>query len=99
MCIDHNFSEPFKSALGDNFACNFVSNMLKKGQYCTDIMKKKIIKEFVQTKKHNEDFENCNKRCISDNVYVESDVNVRDHRHVTENIEALHMENVISKLN
>ena len=40
VCIDHNFSKPFKSALGDNFVCNFVSSMLKEGWYCTDIMKK-----------------------------------------------------------
>ena len=35
------------------------------------------------TKKTNKDFKNCNKCWICDNHYVDNDVKVRDHCHIT----------------
>ena len=46
-------------------------------------MKKHFNKEPVMTKRDDEDFENSTKCCIWDNVYVESNVKVRDHSHIT----------------
>ena len=40
-------------------------------------------KELVMTKKDNENFKNSTKCWICDNVYVENDVKVRNHWHIT----------------
>ena len=46
-------------------------------------MKKHFNKELVMTKKDNEDFESFTKCWIYDNSYVDGDVKVRDHCHIT----------------
>ena len=51
------------------------------------------------TREDDEDFENSTKCYISDNVYVEGDAKVTDNCHITGNIEILHIEIVISRLN
>ena len=38
----------------------------------------------MKKKKDNEDFENSNKRWTCDNDYIDGDVKVRDHCHITE---------------
>ena len=55
----------------------------KKVNFLTGIMKKYFNKELVMTKKENEDFENSTWGWICDHVYVEGDVKVRDHCHIT----------------
>ena len=54
-------------------------------------------KKIVITKKDNEDFKNSSKYWICDSDNVDNDVKVRDQ--IEENIEALHIEIVISILN
>ena len=49
-------------------------------------------------KEDNEDFKNSIKCWICNNYYVDKDVKVRYHSHITENIEALQIE-IISILN
>ena len=51
------------------------------------------------TKEDNEDLKNCAKCWICDNDYVDNNIKVRDHCHITDNIEVLHIEIVISILN
>ena len=51
------------------------------------------------TKEDNEDFKNCAKCWICDNDYVDNNIKVRDHCHITDNIELLHIEIVTSILN
>ena len=50
------------------------------------------------TKEDNENFKNSTKCWICDNDYVDNDVKVRDHCHVT-GVEVLHIEIAISILN
>ena len=50
------------------------------------------------TKEENENFKNSTKCFICDNDYVNNDGKVRDHCHIAGNIEALHIEIVISIL-
>ena len=57
--------------------------MIKVSKYCSDVMKKHFNKELVMTKKDNEDFENSTKCWICDNDYIDNDVKVRDHCHIT----------------
>ena len=52
--------------------------MIEESKYCTDIMRKYFNKTFVVTKRDNTD-----KYWICDYVYVEDDVKVRDHCHIT----------------
>ena len=49
-------------------------------------MKKHFNKELVMTKKDNKDFENCTKCWICDYAYADGDVKVRDHCHMSFNI-------------
>ena len=51
------------------------------------------------TKEDYEDFENSSKCWICESVYVKNDVQVRDHFHITENIEVQHIEIAMSMLN
>ena len=44
---------------------------------------KKHLNELVMTKEDNEAFENSTKCWISDNDYIDGDVKVRDHSHIT----------------
>ena len=46
-------------------------------------MKNHFNKELVMAKEDNEDFENSTKFQVYDNVYVDGDVEVRDHCHIT----------------
>ena len=59
--------------------------MIKESKYCREVMKKYFNKELVMTKEDNEDFENSNKYWICGNDL--------------KNIEALHIDIVISILN
>ena len=36
MCVDDEFSKPFKSYLG---GYNFINSMVKENKYCSDVMK------------------------------------------------------------
>ena len=57
--------------------------MIKESKYSSAVMKKNFSKELVMSKKDNEDFESSTKCWICDNVYIENDVKVRDHCHMT----------------
>ena len=46
-------------------------------------MKKYFNKKLVMTKKDNGDFENSTKCSICDNAYLDGDVKVRGHCHIT----------------
>ena len=54
--------------------------MTEESKHCTDIMNQ----ELVMTNKNDEDFENSTKCLICDNDYVDGDVKVRNHCHITE---------------
>ena len=48
-----------------------------------DVMKKHLNKKLVMTKEDNEDFNSSTKCWICDNDYVDNDIKVRDHCHIT----------------
>ena len=83
VCVDDEFSMPFKSYLGKDSVYNFINSMIGKSKYCNDVMKKHFNKELVMTKKDNEDFENSTKYWICENDYIYNDVKVRDYCHFT----------------
>ena len=69
--------------------------MIEESNYCSDVMKRHFNKEVWMTKEDNENFRNSTKCWICDDDFVDNDVKGRLH----ENIEALHIEIVISILN
>ena len=75
---DDKFSKPFKTYLGKDAVYNFIIS-----NYCSEVMKKHFNKELVTTKEGNEDFENSSKSWICDIDYVDNDVKVTDHCHIT----------------
>ena len=62
---------------------NFICSFFEDNKYCSNVMKKHLNKELVITKEDHEDFENSTKCWICDNDNIDTDVKVRDHRHIT----------------
>ena len=83
MRDDDKFSKPFKSYLDEDVVSNFINSMIKGSKFCTDIMRKHFNKELVMTKEDDEDFESSTKCWIFDNAFVDDDIKVRDHCHIT----------------
>ena len=57
--------------------------MIEENKYFGEVIKKQFNKELVMTRKDNEDFKNSAKCWICDNTYVDGDVKVKDHCHIT----------------
>ena len=83
--IDDKFSKPFKIYLGKDTVYNFLHSMIEESKYCREVMKKHFNKEFVITKEDSEDFKNSTNSWICDNDYIDNDVKVRYHCHITGN--------------
>ena len=59
---------------------------MEESKYCSNVMKKHFNKKLLITKKNDANFENSTKCWICDNVYVDSDVKVRDYCHITSKV-------------
>ena len=81
--VDDKFNRTFKSYLDEDAVYSVVNSMIKESILCTDIMKKHFNKELVMTTEDDEDFENSTKCWICNNVYVDGNVKVRGHCHIT----------------
>ena len=75
--------KPFKSYLGEDTVYNFINSMIEEIKFRIDVLKKNFNKELTMTKEDDEDFKKSTKCRIFDNAYVDSDVKVRDHCHMT----------------
>ena len=81
VCVDDKFRKPFKSYLSENAVNNVIDFMIEESKYCTDITKKHFNKELVMVNMMK--IVKTPLRWIWGNVYVEGDVKVRDHCHIT----------------
>ena len=81
-CVDDKFSKHFKSYLGEDAVYNYINSMVEGDKYFSDLMKKRFNKEFVMTKKDDENVKNSAYCWICVNSYVDGDVRVRDHCHI-----------------
>ena len=79
----YNVTNPFKSYLRKDAVYNFNNSIIKESKYCNEVVKNHFNKELVMTKEDNEDFKNPTKCWICDNDYIDGDVKVRDHCHIT----------------
>ena len=84
MDINYKLQLGYKTYLGKDAVYNFIKSMIEESKYCNEVMKKHVTKELVMTKQDNEDFKNSAKCWICDNDYIDTDVKVRDHRHITQ---------------
>ena len=73
----------FKSYLRKDVVYNFISSLIEESKYCSDVMKKHFNKKLVMTNEDSEDCKNLTKCWICDNDYIDTDVKVRDHCHIT----------------
>ena len=83
VCVDSKFSKPFKTYLGKDAVYNLINSVIEESKCCNEVMKKHFHKESVTIKEGNEDFKNPTKCWICDNNYIDADVKVRDHYHIT----------------
>ena len=60
-----------------------MNNTIEESKYCSEVIKKHFKKELATTKGDNEDLKNSTECWIFDNDYIDNDVNVRDHGHIT----------------
>ena len=60
-----------------------MSSVIEESKHCSDKSKKYFNKELVMAKEDSEEFENSTKCLICDNAFVDGDVKVRDHCHIT----------------
>ena len=72
-CVDDK-----ETYLGKDAVYNFINSMIEETKYCSDVIKKHLM-----SKGDNEDFKNSTKCWICDNDYVDNNVKVRDHCHIT----------------
>ena len=84
MDINYKLQLGYKTCLGKDAVYNFIKSMIEESKYCNEVMKKHVTKELVMTKQDNEDFKNSAKCWICDNDYIDTDVKVRDHCHITQ---------------
>ena len=91
--VDDKFSKPFKSYLLLSIV------WLKEASTVVKWWKIILTKNLWWLKKTNKDFKNSTKCWICDNIYVDSDIKVRDHCYITGKYEVQHKEIVISMLN
>ena len=83
VCVDENSSKPFKTYLSGDAVYNFINDMIEERKYYSDVLKKLFNKELVMTKDDNKKFKNSTKCWICDNDYIDKNVKVRDHCHIT----------------
>ena len=72
-----------QSYLGEDAVYNFINSMIDVSRCCSEVMKKHFNKELVMIQEDNEDFENSTKCWTYDNYYIDGDVKVRDHCHIS----------------
>ena len=84
VCVNYKFSKTFKTYFGKDVICNLLNSMIEESKYWSNMMKKHFNKELSMTNEDIENFKSSNfKYWICDNDYVDTDVRVRDHCHIT----------------
>ena len=83
VCVDDKCIKHFNTYLGEDAVYNFIDSMIEESEYCSERKKKHFNKKLVVTKEDSEDFVNSIKCWGYDHDYVDNDVKVRDHCHIT----------------
>ena len=89
VCIDDRFSKPVVLYIGKNPVYRFIKKILGKYYYCKKVIKKYLNKNLVMSEKDEKIFQSSNKCWICDKLFDVGDNKVRDHCHMTGNINDL----------
>ena len=84
-CYDDKYSKPLQIYRGEKSTYKFMNAMLDEVKYCRNIMKNHFNKDMVLTKENKKDFKKADVCHICNKKYVEKDIRVRDHCHITGN--------------
>ena len=84
VCADEQFGKPLKSYLDQNDVHTFITNMAEESKFCSRVIKKRFNKELVMSKEGDKKFKSSTKCWTCANTFVEGDVKLRGHWHVTE---------------
>ena len=82
-CYDDEFSKPVQVFRGENAVYNFMEKMLEEVDWCKQTMEKHFDKPLKMTEKDEVDFQKAAKCHICDQQYLDKDIRVRDHCHIT----------------
>ena len=82
-CYDDKYSKDSCIYRGENAVYKFMEQMLEEVKYCKDVIKKNFNKPLVMTEDDKMRFKLMDECYICGEKYVEKDVRVRDHCHIT----------------
>ena len=82
-CYDDKYSKPATTYRGKKAVYKFMEAMLEEVKYCKKVMKKEFNKPLRMTKDDEEKFQKAEKCHICDKKYIDKDIRVRDHCHIT----------------
>ena len=82
-CYDDKYSKDICIYRGENAVYKFMEKMLEEVKYCKAVIKKRFNKPLVMTEDDERHFKTMDECHICGEKYVEKDVRVRDHCHIT----------------
>ena len=83
ICIDNRFNKDIVIFRGKDCINKFITMILKKYEYCSNVMKKHFNKNLIMTLEEEEIFQLSNKCWICDKLFDLVDEKVRDHCHIS----------------
>ena len=82
-CYDDKYTQPMKIYRGEKAVYTFLEYMLDEVKYCKRIIKKEFNKPLNMTKENEEEFQKAEECHICNKKYINQDIRVRDHCHIT----------------
>ena len=82
-CYDDKYSKPTKTYRGEKAVYKFMEAMLDEVKYCKKVMKIEFNKPLRMTKDDKEKFQKAEECHICNKKYIDKDIRVRDHCHIT----------------
>ena len=82
-CYDDKYSKPTKTYRGKKAVYKFIEAMLDEVKYCKKVAKKEFNKPLRMTKEDEKEFQKAKECHICNKKYINEDIKVRDHCHIT----------------
>ena len=82
-CYDDKYSKSLQIYRGEKAVYKFMEKMLEEVKYCKQIMKTCFNKPLKMTEDDENEFQKAKACHICDKAYIEKDIRVRDHCHIT----------------
>ena len=82
-CYDDKYSKPTKTYRGKKTVYKFMEAMLDEVKYCKKVAKKEFNKPLRMTKEDEKEFQKAKECHICNKKYINEDIKVRDHCHIT----------------